>query len=488
MALLAVAAGLLLTRWPLSPRYLLEFDSVNFALALEKFDPLYHQPQPPGYPFFVALSRLVHWFVPRPEDTLFLTGLLGAAAALLLLWAVGERMFGPRAGVLAALLLLVNPVFWRAGLMAPVRVFLAAASLAVAWAAWRTWSGERGRAWFCWAAVLLGLGAGFRPQVLLVLLPLVVVAGLRSRRSAWDFLLALALLAITTLSWLSVLLWALGGPRQLYELLRNYAAAQTSGSSPLGGASLGVWWDMVRGALEWNSLAVISWVWAVPLAWRQLRRGAPRSAAPFLALWFVPPFLFQIVVHTASPGHTLLTVPVLCLLGGWVLASWRPWVAVAAAGLNVLFFFYPPTDRVRQSSYPEIAHLDQWIGSQVEAIRQMRTQGPISLVCNERTVPWRHLSYYFPEDQLIYLRGTLEPGDPAADTWLLYDLNIETTLRPDEEIRLPPSGRVVWLAPFPLSDGLRREIPFREFGSVLYFDSRPGLRFTLGPYRFATGP
>ena len=78
---LAVAAGLLLTRWPLSSRYLLYFDSVNFALALEKFDPFYHQPQPPGYPLFVGLSRVVHWFVPRAEDALFLTGIAGATAS-----------------------------------------------------------------------------------------------------------------------------------------------------------------------------------------------------------------------------------------------------------------------------------------------------------------------------------------------------------------------------------------------------------------------
>jgi hypothetical protein len=52
---------IVVTRWPLAPRYLYYFDSANFALSLEKFDPAIHQPQPPGYALFVGLIRLIHF-------------------------------------------------------------------------------------------------------------------------------------------------------------------------------------------------------------------------------------------------------------------------------------------------------------------------------------------------------------------------------------------------------------------------------------------
>src|SRR5262245_29827555 len=53
-AVLAFGAALLLasiTQLPLTPKYL-SLDNVNFAFALEQFDPWAHQPHPPGYPFF----------------------------------------------------------------------------------------------------------------------------------------------------------------------------------------------------------------------------------------------------------------------------------------------------------------------------------------------------------------------------------------------------------------------------------------------------
>src|SRR5437016_1717044 len=52
--LLAVLTGL-----PLVPPYLYSFDTVNLALALKDFNPTRNQPQPPGYPFFVAEERLL---------------------------------------------------------------------------------------------------------------------------------------------------------------------------------------------------------------------------------------------------------------------------------------------------------------------------------------------------------------------------------------------------------------------------------------------
>ena len=94
---LATLAVVFLSRWPLAPTYLFYFDNINFALALREFNPSLHQPQPPGYPLFVGLSRLVHAIVPSVEATFLWTGILGATAAILLLWRLGESMFGARA-------------------------------------------------------------------------------------------------------------------------------------------------------------------------------------------------------------------------------------------------------------------------------------------------------------------------------------------------------------------------------------------------------
>src|SRR5262245_45337341 len=74
------------TRIPLAPKYLYSFDSVNFALALDEFNPTKHQPQPPGYPMFVGLTWIVRLVMPRAEDALVAAGLVMSAMAMLGLW------------------------------------------------------------------------------------------------------------------------------------------------------------------------------------------------------------------------------------------------------------------------------------------------------------------------------------------------------------------------------------------------------------------
>ena len=54
-----LAAGTLLTRFATRSHALYDLDSVNYAFALDHFDPVAHQPQPPGYFLYVLLGRVV---------------------------------------------------------------------------------------------------------------------------------------------------------------------------------------------------------------------------------------------------------------------------------------------------------------------------------------------------------------------------------------------------------------------------------------------
>src|SRR5579872_6005312 len=55
-----LAALVAVFRFAFRSHYLYDIDSVNFALALIKFDPAVHQPHPPGYFLYVLLGRLVN--------------------------------------------------------------------------------------------------------------------------------------------------------------------------------------------------------------------------------------------------------------------------------------------------------------------------------------------------------------------------------------------------------------------------------------------
>src|SRR5712692_3943944 len=122
----------LLTRIPAMASYF-SIDNVNLAFSLEKFDPRIHQPQPPGYPFFVFFARMVNVIFRDAERTFFVVSLLVSGASLCAAFALAGRMFSQWAGAAAAFLLLVNPVFWHSGLDGPLRPNLALFSLLTAY-------------------------------------------------------------------------------------------------------------------------------------------------------------------------------------------------------------------------------------------------------------------------------------------------------------------------------------------------------------------
>jgi hypothetical protein len=90
------------SRWPLRTTYLATFDAANFTFALDDFNPAYHRPQPPGDPLFVVVTRALHLAIPAPEQVLPAAGILGSILAVVLLFKLGNAMFGRPVGMCAA--------------------------------------------------------------------------------------------------------------------------------------------------------------------------------------------------------------------------------------------------------------------------------------------------------------------------------------------------------------------------------------------------
>lgn len=405
------------TRAPLAPEFLYHFDSVNYALALDNFNPVRHQPQPPGSPFFVLLLRLLRLLVLTPERALLFVGLLAAAGSATFLAALAEQIFSPRAARAASLLLLFHPALWFAGLTNQARTFLALASTGAAFLAFRAARPGAPLPWFYGAFAFAGIMGGFRAEAPVLLAPVLLWTAWQ-RRAPWPhFFGALAAAAVPSFLWTGWTLHASGGLTAYLELLRAYSADQFSASSPLFGASLRQTWRMIEVALVFNFLATCAWLWAFART-RPSLGGEPL----FFALWFLPAFLFQCTVHVYDPDHALFTVPILCLAGGHALASAfprpRPFTAalLCAGVLSAALFFHPLRGAARPMSYQVIRRVDSAYREAFAAIQTHAARGPVTIFTGKSLVSWRHLTYYFPSAE-IWAAGWNPDGlsEPSPD-------------------------------------------------------------------------
>jgi glycosyltransferase involved in cell wall biosynthesis len=443
--------ALVISRWVIFPRYLVTFDQINFAFAIEHFNPALQQPQPPGYPVFVALLKLLSSVLPRIELVFLAAGLLMSAVALAFVWSLGERIVGQDEGKTAMWLLLFNPAFWLSALTNPVRICFAAGAAAVALCAWLACQRKSGH-WFIAAAAVLGLSAGARPSLALLMLPLLVFAALHMRLR-WQFVsLAVLSFCAVVATWLPATIMAVGGVREFYTLLRRYTHSQMGVSSILFGAPRSASLRMAWQAVAWSCLGTLSWLWALPLA---LRKGGASHlnafAQRFLALWFLPGLLFYAVFHVGDPDHTLSIIPVTCIAGATVLASTtkgRPaGIRAAVIAFSVLFniflFFKPITATTTASTYTAVRKMDDYMADVIEGVRGLKRSPPVTVVLLADTPGWRTLSYYYPGAHIVVVPNYAPHGQ--LTTQYIHDRRTIEQKSPNGVVRLPACGTLAWV-------------------------------------------
>jgi len=93
----------LILRMYLRSNYLDDWDSIQFALALDNYSIALHQPHPPGYPVYVFLGRLVHLVIPNTTDSLVYLSILFGTLSIIAIYILARKFFGEIVGAVSAL-------------------------------------------------------------------------------------------------------------------------------------------------------------------------------------------------------------------------------------------------------------------------------------------------------------------------------------------------------------------------------------------------
>lgn len=459
-------------RIPLRPAHLFSEDCINFADAVHRFDPQMWHPQPPGYPLFVMQSKLIHMFVPSVEDTFLVGVIIATAIALLVAVYLGRDMFGSWiAGAIGAALLLVNPAFMYSGLTSTIRTYVAVVPLVCAYFCWQLW---RGRSAYWWAAALaLGVGSGYRPQMLVLLFPLWALCAWRGKRSVREFLAGLAVVALSSGVWIYILLSRFQNLEKFSDTITLYLTNQSRNSSPFFSAPVDGWLRMLGFLIAWNGMAIAGWILFRFFA----KPRAERGTAWFLALWIVPPLVFHATIHLAAADQALITITAFCVLGGGVLAALLQRsrsLGIAAVGfavtLNLMAFWHPIslypfvervgiegnllymrkqiTDGLWEMSWPCFRYVNVESEQAFETFQKTLAESPGKsfVIWNRSPVTWRKLAYYFPEQTYCLLHDQLHTDIYTVTAACWQGANFLSRYD-GAPVRIPLAGasRVIWV-------------------------------------------
>jgi 4-amino-4-deoxy-L-arabinose transferase-like glycosyltransferase len=418
------------SRWPLRGRWLYHWDSVNFALALDRFDVARGQPHVPGYPLYVGLGWISRRIFGDPQTALVVLSVAGTAMAAVLLYRLGEEWIGRGAGKWAALFWLSSPLVWFYGEIALPHALDAGFVLLVVWLAVRCARGER---WHLPLAVALAASSGLRPQNLLFLGP-IFLWGLQSQR--WRARAeALISLGGLTLLWLIPLLALSGGPGRYLEISRAYNAHFWSSTLVFGPAGLSALQRNLGKLAAYTAYGVagagLPLIGGLPALLTLFRRLPQRwLAAVGWGLWVAPALMFHTFIHMGQQGLVLVFLPALLLLAAALAArdGRRGWgLGLAGLALNVVLFLAAPErplgpEGIRLLNLSTLRRHDATMAGRFALLRAEFPPDRTLIVASQ----WRFFDFYAPEYPVLPF-GLEDPAERPREERVWVRLESEGT-------------------------------------------------------------
>jgi len=351
------------TRIPFFAKTLFEFDSVNYAIALFKFDLAQDTPQLPGYVLHVGIAKIIFAIVQKFGGDANLAYVLESfflsLGSVLFVWYAVRIGASRGAAFAAATVWALNPIFWFYGCVASVYAHEAFFTSAVAAIAIKycTDSGrQRERIFFPVAmAVVIGFAGAARQTSLLFLAPVLIIAlwSIRAPLRAW--IASLSVVAVITAIWMTILFSLAGGFSKYIELAHSLSIVQynsiflhgtlTRHSDMIGKMAL----YLIIGTSPYWTLGFILLLRHPRETRREIVRGLKTPIGRVLAAMIILPLAFYTFIFYAKPGY-LLNISSVAAIGAAILACRlnkdgllkvvKPW-AVTWCIVWVIYFIVP---------------------------------------------------------------------------------------------------------------------------------------------------
>jgi hypothetical protein len=447
LSLVLLTGAVAITRFMFRSHSLYDLDSVNFALAMQRFDPRVHQPHPPGYFLYICAGRLLNYPFHDANLALVVLSILASCGVAVVIYKMTLDWFGATAAQFAGIFFLVSPLAWFHGIVALTYIVEAFFSGFLGYLCWGIY---RGRARFIFpAAIVLGVSAGVRPSSLLFLAPLFLFS-LRNAtpKGRW---MGLAALPLALAAWFVPMIAASGGLPAYFGALASLWRMVPSQSTVFNSSPA-------------NSIArafTIFFIYLLTFGVASLAPfGALASPAPadprkktFTLVWIGPAlcfFTFGYLKFVNSGYLLLLCAPACMWLGLWA-SEWyktsalRRSLKLTAIGVgvavNVLIFIASPF----YCSYRQVRRFEAELESVTTALPQVgSSRDTLILSFDSHFNGFRHAGYYLPDYRTMeYPEAHLKEG-PRIFSMYERDTQLVTAL---------PAAPYTRFVVFPLPEG-----------------------------------
>jgi len=462
---LVLAGVVLVSRLLFASHILWAWDSVLYARALENgfhvgTDLPEQRPHPPGYVFYVAVASALRLLTRDSNAALVTISILASALTAAAVYLLCRRWTDRLLAIVVALGAASAPLVWTYGEVAMPYALLGLLSVVLA-AALRD---ARSRPWPAALIVSAGLGlaAGFRQDVLLLLGPLWLwtLLGRPWRERA----LCVAAVGIACLLWFIPSAVYSGGPAAYLASLGGQVTRVSELSPAAGGDALlrntlltvyALWWGLLGFALLLLAAIVAAFT----------ARRRPTEDALFFALWLIPAALVYVAIHIGDPGYLMSMLPGLYVATAALLAPLartapRALVASAAllVALNLGVFVLAETP----FSASAIARHDLSVETRVAFVRARSPSASTVILAQSQYLTAR---YYLPDHLVLFYgaqpevlsRAAREVRSTAPKTVVLFG-TVSGLLPPNA----PPAGDLE-MQTFTIEQG----------GSVVAYDLEP---------------
>jgi hypothetical protein len=328
-----LAIVVLATRIPFIDKMLFEFDSIDFAVALVRFDLSQVTPHMPGYIIHILFGRLIYALLNNPHRAFLAVSILLSIGSVLALWRAAYHLRGERVALITALLWISAPMFWFYGeveTVYPHEAFFASVILWLGISLYR----NRESAWrVIGLFVALSLATGARQSSLLFFVPAVIYIMIVSKQSARVWMLAVASFTVVTTGWTLELFHEAGGFAAYLKFAQAehiYRSQSVLFGNPIGEhvAVMGkVALYLIAGGFSCWIVAAIALVGFRKRCLAFTRTALSSQTFRFVVLVAQVPLLFYVLIYFMKAGYLLNVLPSVFLCGGVLVDQIAIWLA-----------------------------------------------------------------------------------------------------------------------------------------------------------------